>query len=125
MGRRIVKTSLIIAVAAIATAFVIIHKAIPRPEALMAPRVKLNEVLDNEMSQFEELEGLDKKVKYFMREWHIKGASLSIMRNDSLLYSKGYGWADEQEEIAMQPGHILRMASVSKLITAAGINTAG
>lgn len=121
MGRRIVKTSLIIAVAAIATAFVIIHKAIPRPEALKPPRVKLNEVLDNSMSEFEELEGLDKKVKWFMREWHIKGASLSIMRNDSLLYSKGYGWADEQEEIAMQPGHILRMASVSKLITAAGI----
>jgi CubicO group peptidase (beta-lactamase class C family) len=43
------------------------------------------------------------------------------MRNDSLLYSKGYGWADEAEEVKMEPRHILRMASVSKLITAVGI----
>jgi CubicO group peptidase (beta-lactamase class C family) len=51
----------------------------------------------------------------------MKGASLAITRNDSLLYAKGYGWADEELGIGMEPSHILRMASVSKLITAAGI----
>lgn len=56
-----------------------------------------------------------------MRQWQIKGASLAVMRNDSLLYAKGYGWADEGEEQEMEPSHILRMASVSKLITATGI----
>ena len=44
-----------------------------------------------------------------------------MTRNDSLLYAKGYGWADEEMQVAMEPGHILRMASVSKLITAIGI----
>ena len=42
-------------------------------------------------------------------------------KNDSLLYAKGYGWADEENGIEMGPGHIMRMASVSKLITATGI----
>ena len=107
--------------AALATAFVIIHKPMPKPAPIGGPRVYLNETLTNEMSEIQELAGLDKKIKAYMREWHIKGASLAIMRNDSLLYAKGYGWADEAEGYGMQPSNILRMASVSKLITAAGI----
>lgn len=118
---RFKRTTLVIAAALIATAFVIIHKSIPKPAPLDEPRIWLNDTLSNEMSDFEELKGMDKNVTSFMRKWQIKGASLSIMRNDSLLYSKGYGWADEKEGIKMEPGHILRMASVSKLITAVGI----
>ena len=110
-----------ITAAAIATAFVIIHKPIPKPQPIEKPRVYLNDTLSNAMSEIPELEGLDKKVKKYMRDWQIKGASLAIMRNDSLLYAKGYGWADEAEKETMEPSHILRMASVSKLITAAGI----
>lgn len=81
----------------------------------------LNQTITNEMSEIEELAGLDKKIKKYIRDWHIKGASLAIVRNDSLVYAKGYGWADEELEIPMEPGHIMRVASVSKLITAAGI----
>ena len=84
-------------------------------------RIKLNELITNDMSQIEELEGTDRKVEAYLRKWWMKGASLAIMRNDSLLYAKGYGWADEEKEQKMEPGNILRMASVSKLITAAGI----
>ena len=110
-----------ITAAAIATAFVIIHKPIPKPQPIEKPRIYLNDTLSNAMSEIPELEGLDKKVKKYMRDWQIKGASIAIMRNDSLLYAKGYGWADEAENETMEPSHILRMASVSKLITAAGI----
>ena len=84
-------------------------------------RIKLNELITNDMSQIEELEGMDRKVEAYLRKWWMQGASLAIMRNDSLLYAKGYGWADEEKEQKMEPGNILRMASVSKLITAAGI----
>ncbi|MBO5420189.1 MAG: beta-lactamase family protein [Bacteroidales bacterium] len=83
--------------------------------------VSLNDSLSNSMSDYKELAGLDRKVNAFMRKWQIKGASLAITRNDSLVYAKGFGWADEEKGIRMEPGHILRMASVSKLITAAGI----
>ncbi len=113
--------SAVIAVAIIATAFVIIHKPLPKPEPIKAPRVYLNDTLTNAMSEIPEVSGIDKKVNHYMRQWQIKGASLAIMRNDSLLYAKGYGWADEAEDVRMEPSHILRMASVSKLITAAGI----
>ena len=83
--------------------------------------VGLNEKLSNSLSERREFEGLDKEMKRYLRKWEMKGASVAIMRNDSLIFAKGYGWADEEEEIKMESGHILRMASVSKLITAIGI----
>ena len=82
---------------------------------------RLNDTLTNEMSEIPELNALDRKVRSYMRKWHMKGASLAITRGDSLVYAKGYGWADEENGIEMSPRNIMRMASVSKLITAAGI----
>ncbi len=81
----------------------------------------LNTYLSNELSDTTDLAGMDKKIESFLQEWQLKGVSLAIMRNDSLLYAKGYGWADEAEKIKMEPYHLLRLASVSKLVTAAGI----
>ena len=83
--------------------------------------LRLNDTLTNAMSDIPELEGLDRKVNRFMKRWQIRGASLAVMRNDSLLYAKGYGWADEENGVKMGPGNIMRIASVSKLITAVGI----
>ena len=111
----------ILAIAAITTATIIVKAPIRQPEPLAPERVYLNQVLHNDSSDFDQLKGLDKKVEAYMRRWELKGASLAITRNDSLLYAKGYGWADQEKDQEMQPSHILRMASVSKLITAVGI----
>lgn len=93
----------------------------PVSTSFFKPVVRLNETLDNAESEIPELAGLDKKVGSFMRQWGLKGVTLSVMRNDSLLYAKGYGWADEEKSIGMEPSNILRLASVSKLVTAVGI----
>ena len=81
--------------------------------------VNLNGTLTNEMSDTSCLAGFDKIVKDYLTYWGIHGASLSVMRNDSLLFAKGYGEAETGKK--MGPGNILRMASVSKLVTAVGI----
>lgn len=110
--------------AVLATVFIIAAKkpesAEAAPEEIL-PTKELNKTITNEMSSVPDLEGLDKKINRYLRDWHIKGASIAITRNDSLVYAKGYGWADEELEIPMEPGHIMRVASVSKLLTAAGI----
>ena len=115
-----------LAVAAVVTIIIaatsfIGNRRIPKPAEIPASKVRLNLTVTNSDSEIPELEGLDKKVRYYMRKWQFKGASLAISRNDSLVYAKGYGWADEEKEIEMGPGNILRMASVSKLLTAVGI----
>ena len=112
---------LALVIVAITTATIVIRKPLTPPAPLAPVRVMLNEILTNDSSEFAELEGLDRKVRAYMKRWEMKGASLAITRNDSLLYAKGYGWADEEAGIEMQPSHIMRMASVSKLITAVGI----
>ena len=83
--------------------------------------VNLNKVLTNAMSDTADLQGMERRIRNYMQEWGLKGVSLAVMRGDSLYSAKGFGWADEGEGVEMAPGHIMRVASVSKLITATGI----
>ena len=86
-----------------------------------ALHIRLNTTLNNSLSNIQELAGMDKEIRRYLTKWEMFGASLAIMRNDSLIYAKGYGWADKDANDTMNVGHIMRMASVSKLITAIGI----
>ena len=83
--------------------------------------VVLNETLTNAMSDSIGLDRLDRNVEVYMQKWMIKGASLAVMRHDSLLFAKGYGWADQAKGEKMSPANLLRLASVSKLITATAV----
>lgn len=81
----------------------------------------LNTSIENADSAIEELKPLDERIDSFLQRWNIRGATLAVTRNDSLVYAKGYGWADKERKERMRPGHTMRLASVSKLITAIGI----
>lgn len=69
----------------------------------------------------EPIRGIDSTILAHMKLYGIPGAQLAVMRGDSLLYVRGYGWADVERKVPMQPSNILRIASVSKLVTAIGI----
>lgn len=64
---------------------------------------------------------IDRAVLRHMDKYGLVGAQLAYMRNDSLLYVKGYGYADMENGIAMEPNMSMRIASVSKLVTATAI----
>ncbi|MDE5639537.1 MAG: beta-lactamase family protein, partial [Odoribacter sp.] len=49
------------------------------------------------------------------------GASFGLMKDNKLWYAIGYGYADFEQQIPTETRHIFRIASISKLITAAGI----
>ena len=122
--RLVILTPAIAAVFLLAVILPLSSSPKPEPAATAADSVAavcLNEMLDDTLSSYPELDGMDGRIERFLKLWEIKGASLAIMRNDSLVYAKGYGYADEEKGEKMTSGHILRMASVSKLITAAGI----
>lgn len=82
-------------------------------------RDSLNVFITNSLSEIPELEPMDQVVDSFMDFWALHGVSLAVMRNDSLVFAKGYGMADNTTP--MTPGTTLRLASVSKLLTAVGI----
>jgi CubicO group peptidase (beta-lactamase class C family) len=61
-------------------------------------------------------------VEAFMQTYGIRSATLAIGHNGSLVHSRGFTWA-ESGYPACQPNALFRLASVSKLFTAAAIDT--
>lgn len=84
-------------------------------------RKHLNDTLTNALSAQPELHAMDSIMQRYLKRWEIHGAQLAISRHDSLLYARGFGYADKDHKIPMEPSYIMRMASVSKLVTATGI----
>ncbi|KPK85475.1 MAG: hypothetical protein AMS27_07170 [Bacteroides sp. SM23_62_1] len=74
--------------------------------------------LRNQYSSFEGSEKLDETILAFQKKWGIKGMSIAITKDGRLVYAKGFGYANEEAGQKVEPGHLFRIASVSKLITA-------
>ena len=97
------------------------HSEEEKTELAETVRNDWSDHLTNEMSSTPELAGMDRRIERFIGKWNIKGLSLAVTRNDSLLYAKGYGMADVEEGRPMTPQNIMRLASASKLVTAIAI----
>lgn len=82
---------------------------------------RLNDSIRNAHSDAKAYERMERYIRNWMARNNLRGASLSIMRDEQLIYSKGFGWADKELEIPVEAGDIFRIASASKLITAIGI----
>ncbi len=89
------------------------------PETVLPQGLHL--ILNNTDSDLEETRRMEASIERFMTQWEIEGASLAIMKNGHLLYCKGFGKANRETGEPMEVHHILRIASLSKLITATGI----
>jgi len=85
------------------------------------PPIPINLCLTNAMSDISESKTMDGVVEKFLWKWKLKGASVAIVQHGRLVYAKGYGWADKEKGERMEPKHIFRLASLSKLITATAI----
>ena len=65
-----------------------------------------------------------KKIDSLFSKWNNNnspGCTVGIVRNDSLIFSKGYGMANLEYDIPNTPATIYHMASVSKQFTAYSI----
>lgn len=91
---------------------------LPSPSDILLPT---NQVINNKDSELEITRKFDLLIQKFMDKWELKGASFALMKDDRLIYCKGYGYADVEQNIPMDVMHVFRIASVSKLITAVGI----
>ena len=91
------------------------------PLAEEVPGVIWTDTLTNHSSTWEALAPMDREIERFMQKWNIKGMSFAITRHDSLLYAKGYGYADVEIDRKLEATDIMRIASASKLVTAIGV----
>lgn len=64
------------------------------------------------------IEAFDTPIIAFMREYDVPGAAYAVVKDGQLVLATGYGYADLACTEPVRPGHLFRIASVSKPITA-------
>jgi N-acyl-D-amino-acid deacylase len=67
------------------------------------------------------LESFDELMASFLEKHHVPGAALAVTKDSRLVYARGFGWANREREVVVQPNSLFRIASISKPITAAAI----
>ena len=64
---------------------------------------------------------LDKKIVNILNEYNIVGSQLAVIKDNKLVFSKGYGYSDLSTEKPMSSKTVLRVASISKMVTGVAI----
>ncbi len=78
-------------------------------------------VITNNLTDSTQFELVNKSFEQFVAKWGLTGASIAIAKNGKLVYTRGFGYANKEDKQPMQPYNTMRVASVSKLITATAI----
>ncbi len=65
--------------------------------------------------------GLDAYVNEWLREWHVPGMALGIVKDDALVFAKGYGTRKLGEQSPINERTVFGVASVTKAFTAATV----
>ncbi|TAF65562.1 MAG: class A beta-lactamase-related serine hydrolase [Cytophagales bacterium] len=82
---------------------------------------QLESFLTNADSENPNFEKIDALFETFIAQQQVVGMSVAVAYKGKLVYAKGFGYADAEAKKQLQPYHMLRIASVSKLITAIAI----
>lgn len=69
-------------------------------------------------SQQIQLDSLDSQIKQLIKDFDIPGLSIGIVRNDSVIFSKGYGYSEIDKDRKADENTIFGIGSISKSFTA-------
>jgi len=64
---------------------------------------------------------LDEFITEIMETSHLPGLAACIVKNDGIVWSKGYGWANIEQRIPMSPDTLMNIGSISKTVTATAV----
>jgi CubicO group peptidase (beta-lactamase class C family) len=63
----------------------------------------------------------DSVITSLMKRYEMPGGAVAVVKDGKLVYARGFGWADVENRVAVEPQALFRIASVSKPITAAAV----
>ena len=69
----------------------------------------------------EDISGFENYMNNLVKSGTPPGMSLVVVKNDSIIYSKGFGWADEPRKILATPNTVYHWWSITKIATAIAI----
>ncbi len=67
------------------------------------------------------MEPIDSMVNRVMKSLRLAGATVAIVKDEKLVYVKGFGYADKENKVPVTEESLFRIGSVSKLITAIAV----
>jgi CubicO group peptidase (beta-lactamase class C family) len=63
----------------------------------------------------------DQLMTGLMQKYGLPGGQLAVTQNGRLVLAHGYGWADSENQVAVQPDSLFRIASLSKQLTSVAV----
>src|SRR5262245_8142433 len=69
-------------------------------------------------------ERLDSFITRTMADWHVAGLAVAIVKKDSILFARGYGYRDVGNKLPVNENTVFPIASCSKSFTTALIGMA-
>ncbi|GAH97267.1 unnamed protein product, partial [marine sediment metagenome] len=66
------------------------------------------------------LDKLEKYVQSVMKERNHTGCSVAVVKDDEVIWTKGFGYANLEKKIPVTPETIFRCASVTKPVVTTG-----
>tara|TARA_R110002074_G_scaffold399589_1_gene593099 strand:- start:90 stop:1622 length:1533 start_codon:yes stop_codon:yes gene_type:complete len=75
-------------------------------------------LFSNSFSQQIQLDSLDLQIRQIIKDFEIPGLSIGIVRNDSIIFTKGYGNLEIHKERKVDENTIFGIGSISKSFTA-------
>jgi len=101
--------------------YYVFHPSSERNKVSFLENQKINKLILKKIVESENNDFLDKSFERFREQNLLKGLAVAIVKDEKLIFAKGYGYADVEAKIAVSPDQLFRIASVSKLVTAVAI----
>jgi CubicO group peptidase (beta-lactamase class C family) len=67
------------------------------------------------------LNGLDGFVEQVMKDWHVPGLAVAIVKDGRVVYAKGFGYRDVKKGLKVTPDTLFAIGSCSKAFTTAAL----
>src|SRR5262249_59706509 len=67
------------------------------------------------------LNGFDGFVEQVMKDWHVPGIAVAIVKDGHVVYAKGYGYRDVKKGLKVTPDTLFAIGSCSKSFTATSV----
>ncbi len=90
--------------------------------SLLSPlNESFNKLVINKLIEEQNSGIIDGYIEKFRIQNGLKGVALAVVKDEKLVFAKGYGNSNEEDHVPVTPNNLFRLASVSKLITAVAV----
>ena len=97
------------------------HSSVVQNKMAFLENRRINGLIIRKLVESQNTEQLDRCFERFREQNLLKGLAVAIVKDEKLVFAKGYGFADVESKITASPEQLFRIASVSKLVTAIAV----